>query len=294
MIRRHLFLTAFLILTACNNSSGLQDEAIKKSTKEYMDAFNQKDAKALGNLWAEDASFVSPESGEVFDGREAIVAKFDALFKKHPNSKIEIKTDSITYPDANEAIVAETAEITENGVTGGQFTYKVYYEKEGNHWLITEIREVQSAKPPNPSPHLKELEWLIGSWVDEDEDTTIASSYQWDRYHVFITQHFSVTVEGKFELEGKQIIGWDPIKEKIHSWIFDSDGGFGEGTWRKEGANWIEEISSTLADGRRASSIYIFTSIDKDRFTIQSTGRSVGGELLPDIAPVTVVKRGNS
>ena len=28
-----------------------------------------------------------------------------------------------------------------------------------------------------------------------------------------------------------QRIGWDPAAKQIRSWEFDSEGGFGEGTW---------------------------------------------------------------
>ena len=45
------------------------------------------------------------------------------------------------------------------------------------------------------------------------------------------------------DLEGTQVIGWDPAAGTIRSWMFDSDGGFGEGTWSKKDNSWIVKFS---------------------------------------------------
>lgn len=148
-----------------------------------------------------------------------------------------------------------------------------------------------ASEPSEAHEHLKELEWFIGNWIDEDDNATIDSNFHWGRNQNFIIQDFSVLVNGAFDIEGKQVIAWDPINEKIRSWIFDSDGGFGEGTWKKHGNSWIMESASTLPDGRRASSINILTPVDQNKYTWQSIGRAVGAELLPDIDPVTVVRK---
>jgi hypothetical protein len=73
--------------------------------------------------------------------------------------------------------------------------------------------------------------------------------------------------------------------------MFDSDGGFGEGSWKKDGKAWIVENAQTMPDGTRASAINIYTPVDADHYTFESTGRDVGGELLPDIRPVTVERK---
>jgi len=170
--------------------------------------------------------------------------------------------------------------------------YKVIYEKRGGRWLLVQVREVDIVTPPTHYENLKALKWLIGKWVDEDKDVKIETEYSWDRHKNFLTQTFKVTVEGSLQLEGRQVIAWDPIKGQIRSWVFDSDGGFGEGVWKKKGNSWVVEISQTLADGRQASAVNIYTPIDKSSYKWKSTGREVGGELLPDIEPVIVRKKG--
>jgi hypothetical protein len=73
--------------------------------------------------------------------------------------------------------------------------------------------------------------------------------------------------------------------------MFDSDGGFGEGVWTRRGDRWEVKLRQVLADGRTASSTNIYAPRDEDSFTWQSINREIDGERLPDVAPVTVVRK---
>lgn len=269
-----------------------EDEAaIRQKAKSYESAYNQGDAKALAALWAENAEYVDPESGDVTSGREAIASKFKEVFQEKDNLQIEIKIDSIIFPAPNQAVEKGTAIVKGKDGAVTETAYKATYAKSNGEWLLTEVREVEFDKPSSQYEHLKELEWLIGEWIDEDEDVIIKTRGQWDKYKNFLTQKFSVITEGKLSLEGRQVIAWDPVKNRIRSWVFDSDGGFGEGIWKKQGDSWIVEISQTLADGSLASAVNIYTPINQNQYKWESTGREVGGEFLPNLGPVTVVRR---
>lgn len=143
-----------------------------------------------------------------------------------------------------------------------------------------------------PYEHLKELEWMIGDWVDQDPDVEILVNNSWDKSKNYITGTFSLATEGKVELTGTQIFAFDPTKQKIRSWFFDSDGGFGEATWTKKEKSFVSETVQTLANGSLASSINIYTPIDSNSYTFESTGREVAGQMLPDIEPIKIVKKG--
>ena len=80
-------------------------------------------------------------------------------------------------------------------------------------------------------------------------------------------------------LEGTQVIGWDPAADTIRSWMFDSDGGFGEGTWSKKDNSWIVKFNQVLPDGRKASATNIYTIVDGNTFTWKSIGRKVDGRV---------------
>jgi hypothetical protein len=88
-----------------------------------------------------------------------------------------------------------------------------------------------------------------------------------------------------------QVIGWDPVKNQIRSWVFDSEGGFGEGTWVRKDNRWVIQSTSTLADGGRATATNIMTQVDNDTFTWQAVNRSVDGELLPNVDEVPIRRK---
>ena len=149
----------------------------------------------------------------------------------------------------------------------------------------------ESAKTDAPSPQLAALEWMIGDWVDKGDGMTISLKCRWNKNKHFIIRSFTVMVDGQVGLEGKQVMVWDPIRKTIRSWMFDSEGGFGEAVWKQNGKKWVASTTQVLRGGMRASSINVFTPIDKDSFTWQSVGREVDGELLPNTPKVTVVRK---
>ena len=60
----------------------------------------------------------------------------------------------------------------------------------------------------------------------------------------------------------RKYLGWDPVSGKLRAWIFDSEGGYGEGTWHRDGDSWVLKTTGVTADGQTASgtSIYTFVS----------------------------------
>ncbi len=138
---------------------------------------------------------------------------------------------------------------------------------------------------------LDQLAWLVGNWVDEDESTTVETSIQWTKNNSYLLRSFRSSMDdSETTLSGIQIIAWDPANERIHSWTFDSDGGFGEGAWSQSDTRWTIRATFTLATGERASALHTLTYIDEDSFTWRTTSREIGGELLPDLDPVLVVR----
>lgn len=138
---------------------------------------------------------------------------------------------------------------------------------------------------------LKPLDWLKGEWTENEPDIDLKISYNWDKNKNFFIQHFDLKDGENESLEGKQYIGWDPIESRIRSWIFDSDGGFGEGIWYVEGDRVYSNMKFTLADGRSASATHIYTKIDNDTYTFTSENRDIDGEMLPNIGPFKVIRK---
>jgi hypothetical protein len=166
--------------------------------------------------------------------------------------------------------------------------------KRDGKWLLDRVSEEEPAAPPDPPPssyeHLKELEWMIGSWIDQDEAATVQTDCEWTKNQNFINRSFAVVVGDQVDMAGMQIIGWDPVAKQIRSWLFDSDGGFAEGKWTRKEDRWLIQQTGTLPDGSRSSAVNIITRLNDDSFTWQSVHREINGDVLPNVDEVLVVR----
>jgi hypothetical protein len=172
----------------------------------------------------------------------------------------------------------------------------VHVKRDGK-WLLDRVTDVDAdePKPESPPPsnyeHLKELEWMIGTWIDDSADAKVQTDCEWTKNRNFMTRSFAMAVGDKVNRAGIQVIGWDPVAKQIHSWVFDSDGGFSEGTWTHKGEKWLVEQKGTLPDGGKTSSLNIFKRVDENTATWQSVNREVDGEVLPNIEEIQMVRQ---
>jgi hypothetical protein len=167
-------------------------------------------------------------------------------------------------------------------------------KRDGN-WLLDRVSEEEppaATEPPQSAyEHLKDLEWMIGSWIDSDENATIQTDCQWTKNQNFINRSFAVVIGDQVDLAGMQMIGWDPATNQIRSWVFDSDGGFSEGKWTRKGDRWVIQQTGTLPDGRKSSETNIIKRVDDNSFTWKSVQRAVQDDLLPDVDEVLIVRK---
>jgi uncharacterized protein (TIGR02246 family) len=272
---------------------GAEDEAaIRNAVASYVTAFNQGDAKALAALWSPEAVYTNPLSGVQVVGREAIEQQFTSMFAETPGARLEATTDEIQFVSPNVAVEQGKATVIRADEEPEQSEYSAVYVKREGQWLLDRVTEEDAqVAPPSHYEQLKELEWMIGTWVDEDELNRIETTCQWTKNQNFITRSFTLAIRDRIDMAGMQIVGWDPATKQIRSWVFDSDGGFGEGVWKKKGNAWYIQATGTLPDGSKSSSVNIMTYVDDNTFTWQSVNREVGGELLPNVDEVVVVRQ---
>lgn len=292
MIRSFLIaVLAAAWLTGCGQGqSQAEKQAITDTINAYQEAYNQHNASQLANLWASDGIYFNPLTGERAEGRTAIEKFYQDKFSEGKQGRVEIHGTNIRFPEPNVAIQTGTVKMMMSDQPVQYFAYQVTLVKESGKWLFDVINEIEVQEAPSHFEQLKELAWLVGKWQDVDENVNIVFDNQWDKYKNFLTQNFVMSVYGQENIEGKQIIAWDPERNVIRSWVFDSDGGFGEGTWEKEGDKWYATMRYVLSDGRVASSINIYTPVNEHSYTFASVEREVGGEILPNMDPVTVEK----
>lgn len=275
-------------LTGCNQADNKKE--IQNAIQNYQDAYNQQDAEKLTALWAANATFINPLTGETATGREAIGKLFKERFSKGIKAHLEITSKSIEFPSANEAIENGVMKVSSPDKLTQTVAYEVGFIKENGKWLVNSIGEIELQEAVSNYEHLKDLDWMTGHWEDSDDNIQILFTNQWDAHKNFLTEHFKMKIYGQDDIEGMQIIGWDPVKKAIRSWVFDSDGGFGEGSFEKVDKSWYVTLRFTLSDGRQAYSKNIYTPVNENSYTFASVEREVDGEILPDMNPVTVEK----
>ncbi len=267
-----------------------EEAAIRASVAAYVDAFNQGDAEAVAAHWSPAAVYSNPMTGEEVTGRAAIAAEMVKLFQETRGTKIEVDVNSIRFLSPSVAIEEGTARVLRAGEEPDVTVYSCLHVKAGENWLVDRMLEQPRPVWRSNYQHLKNLEWMIGTWVDQDGGATIETTCQWSQNQNFMTRKFSVSIDGGLDMSGVQLIGWDPVAQHIRSWVFDSDGGFGGSTWKKKGNQWIINSAATLPDGRKASAVKTLTVLDDKTITWQAAGRSLDGEILPNIDPIQLTR----
>lgn len=267
------------------------EAAIRKAVASYVAAYNRGDAGALAALWSPGAVYTNPTSGEQAVGREAIKKEFAGVFAGAKGARLEAKTDSIQLISPSVAVEYGTATVTLPDQEPEQTEYTAVYVKNGKEWLLDRVSEKEAPAAPSHYEQLKCLEWMVGRWVDTDDETTVVTECNWTRDNNFLARFFTVQVRDSIDMAGMQIIGWDPSTKQIRSWVFDSHGGLGQGTWKKKGNRWYIQQRGVLPDGRKSSSVNIITLVDEKTCTLQSVDRTEDGELLPDIEEVRITRQ---
>jgi uncharacterized protein (TIGR02246 family) len=298
-MRKIRFLLVIIFCTAttsvaCGDQAA--DEAtIRKNADAYVTAYNNHDAKTLATFWSPDAVYVNPETGDEAVGHDAIAEQFAAILANLGDAKLAVDVKSIVFLSPTVAMERGTARVVNKSEKEPKNTdYTAIHVKRDGKWLLDRVSEEESPVIHSNYDRLKDLEWMIGDWVDQDERSSVEMKCKWTKNQTFITRQFAISIADRLDMSGIQLIGWDPSTGKIRSWVFDSDGGFGEATWTKKGNRWIINAAATMPDGRKTSAINIMTMLDKNAFTWQSTGRELDGEILPNIDPIKVVRSTSS
>jgi uncharacterized protein (TIGR02246 family) len=262
-------------------------DAIAKNAQDFIAAFEKGDAKTLAGFWSKDGDYTDP-SGRELKGRDAIEKAFKEFFAEHKGLKAGIKSNSLRFVSPEVAVEDGTSEVY--GADGGPPTrarYTIVHVKlKDGYWYLSSVRE-STFIPPTNYEHLRGMEWLIGDWIDEVEGKEVGRmSFAWSENQGFIVNTYSTSAKGFILSSGTQYIGWDPTEKAYRSWTFDSMGGFGGGSWTKDGNKWVSKSKATLQDGRKMTSTNIVTRIDADTISWVGKDRTMDGKKMPDMKEV--------
>ena len=271
------------------NPAAAEKAAFDAFAKAYVDAFNRKDAKGLAAMWSAGATYLNRDDGDRSEGRAEIEAALAESFKERPTARLSASVDRVRFirPD-----VARVEGRTETSVPGEDVdvdAFTAVLVKEDGRWVIDSLEE-SSVSPESGRATLRELEWLVGRWVDQTEGIDVETNVRWAPGGSFLIRSYSVNRDDGTDEQGTQVIAWDPRAKRIRSWDFDQDGSFGEGVWSRNGDEWMIKSNRTTADGGAASATYIVKPMSRDAMTVQIVGAELDGEPLPNHPPVTVVR----
>lgn len=260
--------------------------AIRDTVRLFTEAFQKRNAEAAVEFMTEGASLV-PAEGEPIRGRADILKAYAAHFEKEDRPTYKIEPIALDFPSRDTAveqgIMTVTATVHKLTETSKN-QYEILYVRENDRWLIANLREW-----PIPSSGMEDLEWLIGTWSAKQPDAEVFTTYEWFGNKSFILARFSVREKDK-SLTGMQLIGTDPATNSLRTWIFEKDGGFGEGSCHRDGNTWVFETATTLADGNLLTASNLLVPIDSNSFTWQPVNLTVDGVEIIDLPPVKVTR----
>jgi uncharacterized protein (TIGR02246 family) len=262
--------------------------AVMANDRAYEAAYAKGDIKALADFFAEDAEYTTDE-GRTFSGRAAIESAIRAGLTGSKGAKLAIAVDAVRVLSPDVVLEKGSTTVTAKDGSTDSSQYTAIHVKKDGKWKISQLVE---SPLPSVSAHdrLAELDWLVGDWDEADKTNNIDVHSQngWARGGNFITRNITVKRAGEVTLEGWQIIGWDPVNERIRSWTFDGEGGYAEGYWTRDGDRWLLRETGVTPDGGRTTADTTFTKLAADRFTWESTNRTLDGDPQPDISRIEI------
>ena len=256
------------------------EEAIRGAAESFTKAFNAGDARAVAALHTPDARVVDV-TGEVVEGRDAVEREYAGLFRDNPGLTLEVNVDDLRLVGPDTAIEEGTTRVApKDGGPAVVNHYSAVDVKRDGRWLLASVRE-SPGETLSPHDRLRELEWMLGEWVDESPDSVILSTCKWSDDKTALNREFAIRVNGRVAMTVNQRIGWDPAGGQIKSWEFDSEGGHGQGLWARLGDQWIVKATGVLQDGRTATATHIITRGDPSTCRWRTVDRTVGGDVIP-------------
>jgi hypothetical protein len=227
----------------------------------------------------------------VHKGSEEITAIYRKFIEQFPEASMKLDIDSLRFATGEIAIEDGTRTVT-TADDGSSATnrYTMVHVKRDGRWSIASARELPDDPEPTPYERLQALSWMLGEWVDEGADASIAVSCRWAESRNFLLVDFDAKTRGESVIRSSQRIGWDPLTGRIRSWVFDSDGGYGRGDWVQVDDRWIIKSTAVLPNGLTGSATLVLQPDDPDKFLMQGFDRILGDVTEPDFEAVIVRK----
>jgi len=271
----------------------LATKAIREQVDVFTKAYNTPDVEALTRLFTDDALVVD-SNGDTIRGKAAIAEMYSTAFQDAPDVKLTANLEGVHLITPDVIRVEGQSRLCTGTEDASDFhRFSALLVNKNGQWRIAELRDyTMPAEDVSTYDRLKELEWLVGDWVDEDAENKVTNSIFWAENQSFLVRTYTAELQGQKPSSGTMFIGWDPQTGQIKSWVFDSEGRHSEGLWTRAAENeWLIKARGVLRDGRLTSATQIVTPVNKDAMKIRSIDRIIGGQVVPDIPEILMVRR---
>jgi uncharacterized protein (TIGR02246 family) len=269
-----------------------EQKAVAEAVQAFSKAYNAADAKALASMFTEDIVLTDPEGNET-RGRTAVADMYAGAFQENSGLKIEPQVSEVRFITPDVARVEGQSRLASRGDASEFTRFSSLLVRKDGKWQAAEIREFSApAEDISPAERLKELDWMVGHWVDDNGVNKVEADVRWADNNSYLIRTYSTQIQGEKPASGTTFIGWDPQSGQIKSWNFDSEGGHGEGFWtRTSETEWVVKATGVLRDGRPNSATLVHTILNKDSIRTNSIDRIIGGQVAPDITDVVMVRK---
>ena len=288
-------------------AAGRDEAPVRALGTRFVEAYNRRDADAVAALFTDDAR-IFDEEGRATEGRPAIRARFAGSFETTEGETLRLEPGTIRFLTDDVAVedgvsVSSPAPGPDDKTEGQggaaderRSAYTATHVRRGGTWLTAEVRDRAEGPAADGRDDgdraVDELAWLVGEWVDEDDAGVVQSSCRRSDDRKYLLREFRERLAGLPPTSETQRIGWDPVREQIRSWAFDSDGGFTEGCWTRVAPDrWVIKTEGFLRDGRTVSATNILARVGPDSYRWTSVDRVVGDEASDDVEDFLIVRR---
>ena len=278
--------------TPTSPTTAAVEKAVRETLVAYVEAYNKKDPSRIVELFTSDGALVD-SANVATRGREAIAQEFSEAFAEASTYTLDGKTERIRLITRDVAHAEGMSRLVSPKEATIANRFVALLARQGDIWKIAEIRDYHApATSVTPYERLKELEWMVGEWVDESEDVQVKSTVRWGQGKAYLVRDYSVQIKGEPATSGLMIIAWDPQAQQIRSWIFNADGSRGEASWTRATDNqWVVKAHGSTGDGQPTSATQVISLINKDAIRTSSTDRIIGDEIARDLDDIIMVRK---